>query len=119
MLQVFSIEELTTEEIQLARQYINDRTKKGSIDDIYWLLVPDNKLTDIQTKLLSTVGPFKIAIELMKDKIRFELLSRSEALDNLGGGILTDEQRQFVHGFFCSLYNHLNIKDKVKINEKC
>jgi hypothetical protein len=109
MLQVLSIEELTAKQIQRAEEFLTENTKKGPIEGIYWLIIPENYLTVEQKPLLKGFGPFKVAIEILKDRIRFELLVRSESVDNFGGGNLTNDQNKFLLDFYLNLYSWLSV----------
>jgi hypothetical protein len=109
MLQVISIEELTKEQIEKAKGYLQANITESPIDDIFWLIIPQNKLSKPQLDFPDN-GPYKIAIEVVKAKIRFEILVRSNSLDNLGGGVLSKEQFQFMLDFYIKLYSYLNIK---------
>jgi hypothetical protein len=107
MLKVLSIEELTTEQEQKCRLHLSSLLGDGPIKDIFWLLIPEKYLTKTQINILQTHGPFKIAIEIINNKIRFELLVRSEYLYNIGGGDLTYNQFKYINRFYNKLYNYL------------
>jgi hypothetical protein len=107
MLEVLSLEELTDEQIQKAKQLLEIYTKKSPVDDLYWLILPFDMLSKDQRELANDLH-FKVAIELTSTKIRIEMLVRTDALDNTGGGILTKEQYQFIMLFYCRLCSILN-----------
>jgi hypothetical protein len=109
MLQVMSIEELTKEEVEKAKGYLQANTTESPIEDIFWLIIPQTKLSKPQLDWPDH-GPFKIAIEVVKSKIRFEILVRSNSLDNAGGGVLSKEQFNFMLDFYIRLYSYLNVK---------
>jgi hypothetical protein len=108
MLKVLSIEELTIEQTQKARSFLSESARKGPIEDIFWLEMPKEKLAQTQIDLLSAYGPYKVAIELTKNMVRFELLIRSESLYNIGGGNITQEQLNFLLEFYKNIYQYLD-----------
>jgi hypothetical protein len=107
MLEVLSLEELTNEQIQKARNHLEIFTQKSPVDDLYWLILPFDMLSKDQLELSKDMC-FKIAIEITSNKIRIEMLVRTDALDNTGGGSLTKEQYQFMMFFYCRLCSILN-----------
>ncbi|MDR2458381.1 MAG: hypothetical protein LBD41_07935 [Clostridiales Family XIII bacterium] len=114
MLKILGINELTFEEIKKTKDYLKVNTITGKIEGIFWLIIPDNILTNEQITLLNTKGPFKIAIEVGKNNIIFEILVRSESLDNSGGGLPTKEQYNFILNFYNKLVNYIEEKEGVK-----
>jgi hypothetical protein len=111
MLKVLSIDELTAQEIEKAKEYLKNKTQAGPIEGLYWLLLPAEKLTSEQRQLSPDNGPYKIAIELGRTWLRFEVLVRSGSLDNFGGGICNLVQFEYLLSFYDNVYNYLNSID--------
>jgi hypothetical protein len=107
MLQILLIDELTNNEIKKCVEYLNLNTIKSPIEGLYWLNIPYHILTIEQNKLLKDNIKFKIAIEITKKLIKFELLIRTETLDNFGGGNLTNKQFKYIYNFYNNLYIYL------------
>jgi hypothetical protein len=102
-------DELNNNEINKIKTYLINKTEIGSIENIYWLLLPEEILTKQQTNLLNQFGPFKIAIEIGKTWIKFELLIRSSSIDNIGGCLANSKQFEYIYNFSNTLVETLNL----------
>jgi len=49
----------------------------ASIEQLFWLPVPENMLSPLQKEHLSTCGPYAVALETEGDSLRMELLVRA------------------------------------------
>jgi hypothetical protein len=107
MLTVLSIDELLPEEIEKATEYLTDNAKKSPISDLFWYELPGEILTKEQKEHVNHLGPLKIAIEVGKSSVRFELLVRSESLTNVGGGELTRSQIDYILNYSSKLINYI------------
>jgi hypothetical protein len=107
MLKILMIDELTNEEILTANTYLNANAEKAPINDIYWIKLHSDILEKEQLNLEEEVGGFRVAVEIGKKWIKFELLSRSQVLDNKGGGALTNKQFNFILNIYNRLYEYL------------
>jgi hypothetical protein len=107
MLQLLMLDELTLEEVSKVKKYLSSIAEKSPIENLFWIKLKGPLLTKEQLDLKEQVGVFKVAIEVGKKWIRIELLLRSEALDNRGGGLLTEEQFNYVLKIYNNLCKHL------------
>jgi hypothetical protein len=103
MLKVLLLDELLPENIQKAEDFLKLNTIKSPLNGLFWLILPREILTEHQLKFIENREVLKIAIEVSYKWIKFELLIKSEFLDNLGGGQLNKAQFQYVYDFFCRL----------------
>ncbi len=90
--------------------YLKRNCGKGPMIGLYWLVFPDNILSDIQNEH-TACGPFYSGIEVEQDSIRFELLVRSS--NNLHCkciGYATTEQRLFLLDFIDKMLQEENIR---------
>jgi hypothetical protein len=93
------VDELTREERDNIDSYLKRTLKPGPLVGLYWMTVPQDLLAEAQQGH-EQCGPFYVAVELEEDKIRFELLIRSQS--NLHCSCIayaTQAQRDFVLRF--------------------
>ena len=93
------VDELTREERDNIDSYLKRTLKPGPLVGLYWMTVPQDLLAEAQQGH-EQCGPFYVAVELEEDKIRFELLIRSQT--NLHCSCIayaTQAQRDFVLRF--------------------
>ncbi|MDR3154817.1 MAG: hypothetical protein LBW85_11265 [Deltaproteobacteria bacterium] len=103
-------EELRPDEIFKAGEYLKERLQTTNIVGLFWMLLPEEILTGEQKDLSATAGPYKISVDLGKDKIRFELLVRAEEITNIGGGYADNSQLEYIHAFAVKLAEELELK---------
>lgn len=93
------IDELSPMERDNIDSYLKRSLKHGPMIGLYWLTLPDDLLSSVQNEH-RTCGPFHIAIEVERDKMRCELLVRSESnLHCHCTAYATPAQRQFIFDF--------------------
>ncbi|MDR2367690.1 MAG: hypothetical protein LBF58_06215 [Deltaproteobacteria bacterium] len=107
MIKVLLIDELLEAEVNKAREYLNINTVKSPINDLFWLELPDDILDNDQKNYVKNNNQLKIAIEVGKTWVRFELLIRSESLTNVGGGELNEKQIKFMLIFYNEIINYI------------
>jgi hypothetical protein len=73
----YRIEELLPDNVQRVKEALRAGGFEGAIDDIYYLPVPDELLTEEQRAHLDGCGPYIMAIESGKDWLKLELLVRA------------------------------------------
>jgi hypothetical protein len=101
------IDELNSEELRYGEEFLNNNSEKSPLDGLYWLALPKEILTKTQNLHLKNQGELKIAIEITKKSIKFELLIRSDCLNNTGGGNLNIKQLHFINKFYNNLYSFI------------
>jgi hypothetical protein len=102
-------DELRVDEIKKIEDYLYNKTIKGSIEGLYWLPISEELLTNEQKQLLNKFESFKIAIEVGKTWLKFELFLRSSSKDNIGGCIINSTQFNFIYEFADTLAKSLNL----------
>lgn len=93
------IDELSHLERDVIDSYLKRTLKPGPMLGLFWLVLPDDLLSEAQLGH-DDCGPFYFGVELEQEKVKFELLVRSNA--NLHCTCIahaTPIQRQFVLDF--------------------
>lgn len=70
--------ELTSDEIQKAKEFLAATGRAGGVEGLYWLPIPQEMLGEAQEGH-DDCGPFSFAVEVGDDFVSFELLVRSES----------------------------------------
>ena len=74
----FIIDELSKEERSNLDTYLKKKLKKGAMEGMFWLQIPDDLLAEAQQGH-EECGPFFFALDLAREKLIIELLVRSES----------------------------------------
>lgn len=93
------IDDLSHLERDVIDSYLKRTLKPGPMIGLFWLMLPDDLLSEAQQGH-DDCGPFYFGVELERDRVKFELLVRSNA--NLHCTCIahaTSVQRQFVLDF--------------------
>jgi hypothetical protein len=104
------IDELSMEERANLDSYLKKTVRKGGMDGMFWLPVPDDLLAEAQQGH-NQCGPFFFGMELAEKKLIIELLVRSES--NLHCSCIsyaTKPQRDFVLDFVDRMLGEEHIK---------
>ncbi len=75
-MRMYTIEQLTEADTEGLRTYLDDMDLRSSIEDVYWLPVPESLLTPIQSEHREKCGPYCMALEVENQAVRLELLIR-------------------------------------------
>jgi hypothetical protein len=102
-------DELNNNEINNINNYLTKNTKNSNIDGLFWLILPNNILTVEQQKINIKHGPYKIAIEIGKSWLKFELLIRTSNITNIGSSIVNNIQLDYIYNFANNLAEQLNL----------
>ena len=73
----FVVDELRPADYQILKTHLDDVFGAAALDDIYWLPIAFEVLSDIQIKH-KDCQPFYFAIDLEPDRINVELLVRTQ-----------------------------------------
>lgn len=95
----FVIDDLSPMERDNIDSYLKRHLKQGPMIGLYWIILPENLLTEIQ-KEHTDCSPFYCGVEVQKSSVCFELLVRSNAhlhCDCIAHA--TAPQRQYVLDF--------------------
>jgi hypothetical protein len=102
-------DELITDEISNIKQYLDNYLLPSTISGLYWMILPFDILSNTQKELQDTAGPFKIAVDLRSDSVRFELLVRGDEVTNKGSAHADEVQASHVHAFASKMARDLNL----------
>ena len=106
----YLLDEVSSSDIQKARGYLNERAERSSIEDLYWLTVPRDLLSEEQSRH-TECQPYCVAIEVGDQFLRFEFLVRSRVNHRCRCASYPDEaQRDFVMAFADGLIQELQIR---------
>ena len=106
----FVIDDLSPMERDNIDSYLKRNLKMGPIIGLYWIVLPEDLLTDIQKKH-TDCAPFYFGVEVEKDSVCFEFLVRSNAhlhCDCIAHS--TPKQRQYVLDFLDSMLDEEQIR---------
>jgi hypothetical protein len=106
----YTIDEISSDDIQKVRHYLDEHSHRSSIQDLYWLNLKPSLLRGIQ---LEHAGcqPYCVAIEVGDHFVKFELLIRSGVNHHCGCSRYAEPaQREFVIDFAEKLIGELGIR---------
>jgi hypothetical protein len=103
-------DEFNKEEINRIQIYLSSKLQPSNIDGLYWLILPTELLNEIQTMLFDSAGPYRIAVELKNDSVRFELLIRADEISNKGGCHANGHQAAYIYDFASTMAEDLGLK---------
>ena len=104
------IDELSPMERDNIDSYLKRNLKPGPMIGLYWLSLPTDLLSPLQQEHREC-GPFHLAVEMERDKVRCELLVRSESnLHCRCTAYATPAQRQFIFGFIDRMLEEEHIR---------
>ncbi|MFO7605769.1 MAG: hypothetical protein R6W72_05685 [Desulfurivibrionaceae bacterium] len=104
------IDDLSLEERDNIAGYLKKTLRSSPVEDIYWLLLPDDLLGEAQ-RGHGDCGPFYFGVELGRDSLAFELLIRSESNLHCSCISYADRaQRDFVLSFIDRLITEEKIR---------
>ena len=106
----FVIDDLSPMERDNIDSYLKRNLKQGPMLGLYWIVLPEEILTDIQ-KEHTDCSPFYFGVEVKKDAVCFEFLVRSNAhlhCDCIAHA--TSEQRQHVLDFLDTMLDEEHIR---------
>ena len=104
------IDELSPMEKDNIDSFLKRNLKQGLMIGLYWLPIPADLLSPTQQEH-SGCGPYHMGIEVERDKVRFELLVRSETnLHCTCIAYATAKQRQYVFDFIDRMLEEEHIR---------
>jgi len=106
----YLLDEITRNDITRVREYLNQHAQAASLEDIWWV--------DLQEDLLSPdqfshrdCQPFRFAVELGQNFVRFEFLIRSlQTMRCSCIGYATRQQRDFILAYADRLVEELALR---------
>ena len=106
----YVIDELRTGEYQALKTYLDEHYGPAAMDGIYWIPIPPEMLTDIQSEH-AACRPQYFALELDGSRLASELLVRSKnrvRCDCIA--YATDNQRNWLIRLIDNMFDRLQIK---------
>ncbi|MFV0420697.1 hypothetical protein [Oleidesulfovibrio sp.] len=76
-MKLYVIEDLTEEDIKAVTTRLKAMELGAGLDGLYWLPVPEQHLNEVQQGHQKKCGPFAMALEVLEDSMRMELLVRA------------------------------------------
>lgn len=111
----YTLDEIARNDIPRVREYLNDHAIAASIQDVWWVDLPEDLLSPEQFEHRSC-RPFRFAVELGDPVVgdtfvRFEFLIRSEQTMRCACiGYATRQQRDFILGYADRLVEDLALR---------
>lgn len=106
----YVIDELRQGEIDRIRKYLAKHCQMSDLDDCYWLMIPDELLSDAQREHRGCCGPFAVGVLIGKDRISIEFLVRSRQKIRCNCiAFATPAQMEFILAFVDELVKFNNI----------
>jgi hypothetical protein len=114
MLRSIFLDDLLGPEIAAVSGYLDENAMPSGIENLYWLHLDRNLWNETQIKAQADQATlegesFRLAVEVGRDWVRFELLVRSEGLLNIGGGQADEQQTLFVLRWVDEMTHRLNL----------
>ena len=73
----YCIDEFVPGELERLAERLDNMELSAGMEDLYWLPVPQNLLTPLQKQHEGECGPYVMALELLDESLRLELLVRA------------------------------------------
>ncbi|MBM4276081.1 MAG: hypothetical protein FJ134_16735 [Deltaproteobacteria bacterium] len=106
----YLLDEIRKGDLTRLRDYLNDHAIAAGLEGIWWVDLPEDLLSPEQFSHRDH-HPFRFAVELGDDFVRFEFLIRSrETMRCSCIGYATRPQRDFILGFADRLVEELALK---------
>ncbi len=106
----YQLDEIRKPDIPRLRDYLNDHAIAARLEGIWWVDLPEDLLSPEQFSHRDH-SPFRFAVELGDDFVRFEMLIRSrETMRCSCIGYATRVQRDFILAFADKLVEELGLR---------
>jgi hypothetical protein len=106
----YLLDEIARNDISRVREYLNQHAVAAGLDGIWWVDLPEDLLNPEQFSH-GNCRPFRFAVELGDDFVRFELLIRSlQTMRCSCIGYATRPQRDFILAFADRLGDELALR---------
>ena len=90
------LDELSNQDVARVRQYLEERAAASGLEDLYWIELAPELLTGLQAAH-QHCQPHRLAVEVGRDFVKFELLVRpADSLRCECGAYASHEQRGFI-----------------------
>jgi hypothetical protein len=106
----YLLDEISRNDIPRVREYLNQHAKAAGLEDIWWVDLPEDLLSPEQFSHRDC-QPFRFAVELGQNFVRFEFLIRSlQTMRCSCIGYGTRQQRDFILAFVDRLVEDLALR---------
>ncbi|MFO8082954.1 MAG: hypothetical protein R6U27_01390 [Desulfobacterales bacterium] len=106
----YVIDQLSNQDYHRVKDYLDKHFKNSGMEDLYWIPIDENLLTEIQ-KSHTECQPFFFAVEVVPNKITWELLLRTNNRMHCSCmEYANDLQISWLIGFADSIFDRLKIK---------
>jgi hypothetical protein len=106
----YLLDEISRNDIPRLREYLNQHAKAAGLEDIWWVDLPEDLLSPEQFSHRDC-QPFRFAVELGQNFVRFEFLIRSlKTMRCSCIGYATRQQRDFILAFADRLVEDLALR---------
>jgi len=106
----YLLDEIRRADIPRVRDYLQDHAQASSLEGVWWVDLPADLLSPEQFAHQDH-RPFRFAVELGDDFLRFEFLIRSrETMRCACIGYASRQQRDFIFAFADRLVDDLSLK---------
>ena len=106
----YHLDEISRKDIPRLRDYLQEHALASSLDGIWWVDLPEDLLSPEQFAH-QDCRPFRFAVELGDDFVRFEFLIRSQQTMRCACiGYATRQQREFILAFADRLVEDLELQ---------
>ncbi|MDD3553970.1 MAG: hypothetical protein PHC35_05560 [Deltaproteobacteria bacterium] len=106
----YVIDELRPSEIDRIRTYLAKHCEMSDLDDFYWLLLPEDTLSEVQKGHVASCGPFGVGVQIGRDRLVIEFLVRSRKKIRCNCiAFANHSQRDFILAFADELVKFNNI----------
>ncbi|WP_319759879.1 hypothetical protein [Maridesulfovibrio sp.] len=75
----YLLEDIYEDDVAKIVDALKDVGFSGPIDDIFYLPIPDELLQDVQKEHMDECGPYFMALEVMENSMKIELLVRAQS----------------------------------------
>jgi hypothetical protein len=73
----YYIDEFVPGELERLAERLESMELSAGVEDLYWLPVPQKLLTPVQQEHAHECGPYVLALEILDEALRLELLARA------------------------------------------
>jgi hypothetical protein len=106
----YLLDEITRQDIPRVREYLDQHAQAAGLEDIWWVDLPEDLLSPEQFSHRDC-QPFRFAVELGQNFVRFEFLIRSlQTMRCSCIGYATRQQRDFILAFADRLVENLALR---------
>jgi hypothetical protein len=107
----YLIDELHPEAVQRLTAHLDEQGLRGSLEGIYWVEVPHELLSPVQSEHYPECGPYVFSLEAGKTWVKLELLVRSRGTFRCHcSQYASAEQRAFILDHVDRIFDALQIQ---------